>query len=69
METGLSVSFSSAIKHAKDCIVDEDLVLKNKRVVVLRLLYQGKDCFVWLPRSYCLWQKSLLPASTASVPS
>ncbi len=41
METGLSVSFSSAVKHAKDCIVGEDLVLKNKQVVVLRLLYKG----------------------------
>ncbi len=42
-------NFDGAVQHAKAC---DDLVLKSKQVEVLKALYQGKDCFVWLLTGY-----------------
>ncbi len=45
-------NFDGAVQHAKACIGRDDLVLKSKQLEALKALYQGKDCFVWLPTGY-----------------
>ena len=52
MDTELESSFASAVQYAKACVCLDDIVLKNKQVEVLKVLYQGKDCFVWFPTGY-----------------
>ncbi len=54
-------NFDGAVQHAKACIGRDDLVLKSKQVEVLKALYQGKDCFVWLPTGYGKIKSQLLP--------
>ncbi len=65
METELESSFASAVQYAKACVcLDDDIVLKNKQVEVLKS--RGA---VSRQRLFCvvLWQKPLLPASTVFV--
>ncbi len=53
METELDkTSFAGAVQYAKACVCRDDVVLKSKQVEVLKVMYQGKDCFVWFPTGY-----------------
>ncbi len=40
------------LQYAKACVCRDDVVLKSKQVEVLKVLYKGKDCFVWFPTGY-----------------
>ncbi len=48
----LSVSFSIAVQHAKNCLGGPKHVFKSKQVDVFGALYQDKDYFVLLPSGY-----------------
>ena len=44
--------FFTALAHSLLCIGKSHLVLKDKQLEALELLYFGKDVFLWLPTGY-----------------
>ena len=44
--------FQAAVAHALSCLQHDRLVLRDKQLEAVKLLYEGQDVFLWVPTGY-----------------
>ena len=42
----------AAVAHALSCLQHDRLVLRDKQLEAVKLLYEGQDVFLWVPTGY-----------------
>ena len=52
MTSSTDTEFSSALAYALSCVKRSHLVLRDKQLDTLRMLYEGHDVFLWVPTGY-----------------
>ena len=52
MTSSTDTEFSSALAYALSCVKRSHLVLRDKQLDTLRMLYKGNDVFLWVPTGY-----------------
>ncbi len=49
---GMMNDFSSAVAYTLSCVKQSHIVLKEKQLDTLQMLYEGHDVFLWVPTGY-----------------